>query len=79
MNIIVFEKIGKEKGRSNPMHNCTQNKRILGYSHSEWGDGTVSISEFLGVSEGGNQDEIFVYQKALKIKKKRLRYWLRPP
>lgn len=38
-------------------------------SHSEWGDGRVSISESLGVSEGGNQHEIFVYQKASRIKK----------
>lgn len=28
-------------------------------SHTEWGDGRVSISEFLSVSEGGHQYEIF--------------------
>ena len=48
-------------------------------SHSEWGDGKFSISEFLGVSRGGNQYELFVYQKALRIKEKikRPRNWLR--
>lgn len=41
--------------------------------HSEWGDGKFSISEFLGMSEGVNEYELFVYQKAWRIKEKIIR------
>lgn len=47
-------KIRKEKGGSNLMHDCMQKRYSSGKdSHSEWGDGKISISEFLEVSEEG--------------------------
>lgn len=71
----MLEKIGKEKGDSNLMHNCTQNKNIFWMIFRPKSlRGVMARSTYQnswggGVSEGGTWYEISVYQKGLRIKK----------